>query len=173
MQRGLLSSTYLHPEKIINWSLMQQLSAFMELLKQWWPLEAGMEGGLGMGKDAPSELPGLLPEGQQWLNWSYRTIGSCFHLKGEPSWGWIGSAGKMFLEEDSVPLTPSFRIASATFPTLICKKQRECQTTCRARSSVGMRDTPHVCRDLISGYKWQQWREQPVAACLCIRYRAK
>ena len=59
----------------------------MELLKQWWPLEAGMEGGLGMGKDAPSELPELLPEGQQWLNWSYRTIGSCFHLRGEPSWG--------------------------------------------------------------------------------------
>jgi len=41
--------------------------------------------GLGMGQDAPSEMPGVLPEGQHWLNWSYHTMGFCSHLRGYPS----------------------------------------------------------------------------------------
>lgn len=49
MQRGLISSAYLRPGKIINRSLMRQLSAFMELLKRRWPLEASGEGHAGDG----------------------------------------------------------------------------------------------------------------------------
>ena len=130
---------------------------------------------LGMGKDAPSEMPGLLPEGQHWLNWSYHTMRSCSHLRGEPGWGWIGAAGKMFLEVASVPLTRSFRNMCLWLSLLWFVRNRG---SIRLPAGLGQvwgweRDTPHVCRDLISGYKRQQWQEQPLAACLCIRYGVK
>lgn len=66
---------------------MRELSAFMELLKQWRPLEAGVEGGAGDGQRCFSWDVWASPEGWLPLSCSYHTPVPCFHLRPEPGEG--------------------------------------------------------------------------------------
>lgn len=144
MQRGLISSAYLHPEKIINSSLMQQLSAFMELLKRWRSEEAGMEGDAGVNGDAACGMCGLFPRASIWQSGPQHAVVPCAH------------PGRNQVQRDGLALSPARwskrRPLSANNPSF---EQWGTCWLCLLWYGGNPQSGPTTCRDSISWYKRQ------------------